>query len=65
MNGHFKNVISSRYCVKTQSKSLVDQKCHGHALPESDVKFFAIVEGQHGHQQQYYNIRIKHEHMPE
>lgn len=24
VNGKYKNVISSRYCIKTQSKSLVD-----------------------------------------
>lgn len=65
MNAFFKNVLSSKYCVKTQSKSLVEQKCHGHALPMADVKHFCIVEGKDSHQQQYYNIRVKHEHVPE
>lgn len=46
MNGYYKNVISSRYCIKTQSRSQVDQKMVMHSLPASDAKYFCLVEGQ-------------------
>jgi len=65
MNAHYKNVISSRYCIKTQSKSQVDQKSVMHALPPAEAKYFCLVEGTNMHNQQYYNIRIKHNHMSE
>ena len=45
MNAHFKNVVSSRYCIKTQSKSAVDQQCLVHSLPPADCKMFCLVEG--------------------
>lgn len=63
MNAVYKNVLSSRYCVKTQSKSLLDQKNIGHDLPTGEQKQFCLVEGRDPKQHQYYNIRIKHEHM--
>ena len=33
MNATYKNVLSSRYCIKTQSKSILDSKYYDHALP--------------------------------
>lgn len=50
MNGHFKNVLSSRYCIKTQSKSAIEAKCHDYALAPQDVSQFCIIEGSSIHQ---------------
>jgi len=77
LNGLYKNVVSSRYAIKTQSKSLVDQHCHEHKLPLTDSKFFCLVEGGWTKEKsakgggggraekaaQYLNIRIKHDQM--
>lgn len=65
MNGYYKNVVSSKYCIKTQSKSEVDQKTVAHSLPVTDAKHFCLVEGRNVDQSQYFNLRIKHNHMKE
>jgi hypothetical protein len=36
-----------------------------HSLPATEAKYFCLVEGTNMHQNQYYNLRIKHNHMQE
>jgi len=61
MNANFKNVFSSKYCIKTCEKEVLNQNAFlGHSLPKSEAKHFCTVEGKNG---SYYNIRIQQAHL--
>jgi len=37
LNSKYKNVVSSRYAIQTQSMSLIDQFCHNHRLKKPEA----------------------------
>lgn len=51
LNSMYKNVVSSRFAIQTQSMSFVDQTCHSHQLNIQDASQFALIEGSNPHDQ--------------